>query len=653
MRTFVFGLLVLACCGNRYAFGGAIERDWLPVTSQDLQYKDVSGDPGAPAVLLYYADDIVYVSDYDQTESFYYRIKILTDAGKSYANVEIPQFPWTKIQDLETRSISPDGRITDFAAAPFDKVIVKSRNFKYQAKAFTFSDIAPGTIIEYKYKLHSSWTYCNQWILQHGLFAVKESFSFKHAGPWTMAFVVSGSDSKPVKDKDTYELELSNVAAFHPEDQMPPEENYKAAVRFFYSTNGSLPTKAFWTDQARLWSLSINNFIGNSRDIERESASTIGNATTNQEKLRRLYARSQQVRNLSYERERTQAEDKKEHIKENKSAADVLKHGYGTNFDINAFFVAMARAAGFDAYFSLVAGRGSRFFQLDYLDGEQFNGSLAAVTLNQKSEFFDPGTKFCPFGLIRWTHSETEGLEIGKNNWFYLTLPTTGQDDAEVFRNARGTLTADGTLKADVSITFQGLEAMERRLLALQTDESGRDRMMVAELMEWLPPQSTAHVTGSIGWDRTDSPLVITFAVQVPAYAATAGKRLLVPANLFPTRQKATFQYSARKYPVYFEYPFSEFDLSVIQLPEGYAVESIPSAVEKKMSFGQYVSGSKTTGNQIITNRSLVLREFLFDPEKYTELKGLFDAVVDGDGSQVVLRSASGAVSRANNGANH
>lgn len=330
-----------------------------------------------------------------------------------------------------------------------------------------------------------------------------------------------------------------------------------------------------------------------------------------------------------------------------------MKHGYGTNFDINAFFVAMARAAGFDAYFSLVAGRGSRFFQLDYLDGEQFNGSLAAVTLNQKSEFFDPGTKFCPFGLIRWTHSATEGLEIGKNNWFYLTLPTTGQDDAEVFRNARGTLTADGTLKADVSITFQGLEAMERRLLALQTDESGRDRMMVAELMEWLPPQSTAHVTGSIGWDRTDSPLVITFAVQVPAYAATAGKRLLVPANLFPTRQKATFQYSARKYPVYFEYPFSEFDLSVIQLPEGYAVESIPSAVEKKMSFGQYVSGSKTTGNQIITNRSLVLREFLFDPEKYTELKGLFDAVVDGDGSQVVLRSASGAVSRANNGANH
>jgi uncharacterized protein DUF3857/transglutaminase superfamily protein len=453
MRAFVFLLVMLACCGNQHAFGATIERDWLPVTRQDLQYREVSADPGASAVLLYYADDIIYVSDYDQTEFIYRRIKILTDAGKSYANVEIPQLPWVKIQDLETRSISPDGRITDFAAAPFDKVIVKSRNFKYMAKAFSFSDVAPGTIIEYKYKLHSSWTYCNQWILQHGLFAVRESFSFKHAGPWTMSFVVSGSDSKPVKSKDTYELELTSVPAFHPEDQMPPEENYKAAVRFFYSTKSNLPTKDFWTQQARLWSLSINNFIGNSRDVERESASAIGDATTDQEKLRRLYARAQQIRNLSYERERTQAEDKKEHIKENNSAADVLKHGYGTGFDINALFVAMARATGFDAYFVLVAGRGSRFFELAYLDGDQFNGSMAAVTLNKKSVLFDPGTNFCPFGLIHWTHSATEGLEIGKNNWFYLTLPTTAKDDAELFRNARGTLSEDGTLKAEVSLS--------------------------------------------------------------------------------------------------------------------------------------------------------------------------------------------------------
>jgi hypothetical protein len=645
MRKFVLLVLLLAFCGNSRAFG-AIAQDWLPVTSQDLQYKEVPGDSGAPAVLLYYSDDIVYVSDYDQTEFIYRRIKILSDAGKTYANVEIQQLPGTKIQDLEARSIRPDGRITDFAAAPFDKVIVKSRNFKYMAKAFTFSNVAPGTIIEYKYKLHSSWTYCNQWILQHGLFAVKESFSFKHAGPWTMSFVVSGSDSKPVKSNDTYELELSNVPAFHPEDQMPPEENYKAAVRFFYSTKSTLPTKDFWTEQARHWSFSINNFIGNSRDIDHESILTIGDASTEQDKLRRLYARAQQIRNLSYERERTQAEDKKEHIKENNSAADVLKHGYGTDFDINALFVAMARAAGFDAYFVLVAGRGSRFFELDYLDGDQFNGSMAAVTLNKKSVLFDPGTKFCPFGLIRWTHSATEGLEIGKNNWFYLTLPTITKDNAELFRNARGTLTQNGTLKAEVSISFQGVEAMERRLLGLQSDEAGRDKMMVDELMQWLPPQSSAHVTSSIGWDRSDSPLVITFAVQVPAYAATAGNRLLVPANLFPTRQKATFEHSIRKYPVYFAYPFSEFDLTVIQLPQGYKVESVPSAVEKKLPFGQYTSGSKSAENQIITNRSLMLNDFLYEPDKYIELKGLFDAVIDGDGSQVVLRSASGAVSQ-------
>lgn len=632
----VLAVLALVCTVR--AFATAPSEDWLPLTPQDLQFKQVPGDPAAAAVLLYYADYINYVSYRDQTEFIYRRIKILSNAGAEYANVQIPVLPWMKIQDLEARTIHPDGSITDFTAAPYDKLILKGRGFKVLAKAFTFPGVTPGTIIEYKYRLHTSWVDSNQWLLQHDLFAVDEHFSFKHPGI-AMSYVVNGSDAKPVQNPESYDLELTNVPAFHPEEQMPPDENYRASVSFFYSGWNSESAQSFWSQQAAEWSISINNFIGAFRNVARAASAGIGNASDPTEKLRRLYSRAQQVRNLTYERERTEAEEKKEKIRDNHTVADVLKHGYGTAFDVNALFVAMARASGFDASFVLVASRASRFFREDYLSGDQYDDSMAAVTLNGKTLFFDPGTRFCPFGLIRWTHSSTAGLEIGKQRWFYTTLPSTGPDNAEVFRNVRGTLQENGTLKGEVSLTFKGVEAMERRLLAAQTDTAGRDKIMETELKQWLPPQSTVKVTDSNGWEDSENPLVVSFAVEIPAYASAAGKRLLLPANLFPTNQKSTFEPRRRKYPIYFSYPFAEYDLTVIEIPKGYSVENMPAQTDKSEAYGQYRSGMKVADNQIIATRSLVMRDFLFRPEKYEELRGFFGAVENADTAQVVLHS--------------
>ena len=58
------------------AFGQ--KEDFLPITAQDLQIKDVPGAPGAAAIQLYFAD---YIDDTEQTEFFYQRIKILNDKG--------------------------------------------------------------------------------------------------------------------------------------------------------------------------------------------------------------------------------------------------------------------------------------------------------------------------------------------------------------------------------------------------------------------------------------------------------------------------------------------------------------------------------------------------------------------------------------------
>ncbi len=83
----------------------AQNQDWREITAQDREIKEVPGDPGASAIQLYYAD---YHDDNKGIQFFYHRIKILNDAGKQYANVEIPVEPLYRFIDLKARTIHPD-----------------------------------------------------------------------------------------------------------------------------------------------------------------------------------------------------------------------------------------------------------------------------------------------------------------------------------------------------------------------------------------------------------------------------------------------------------------------------------------------------------------------------------------------------------------
>src|SRR5262252_8125788 len=138
MRRFLLLSLALLLPGLCLADGPS--QGWVPLTSQELEMKEVPGNPGARAIQLYFAN---YISETDHSEFFYYRIKILKESGRSLANVEIPvpSYLGVKLQDLQARTIQPNGKIVDFTGTPFERVVVKGRGFKFLAETFTLPDV--------------------------------------------------------------------------------------------------------------------------------------------------------------------------------------------------------------------------------------------------------------------------------------------------------------------------------------------------------------------------------------------------------------------------------------------------------------------------------------------------------------------------------
>jgi len=62
--------------------------EWKPITPEELKMTAVPEAPGAPAVILY--QEVNRDDGRTAHENTYVRIKILTEEGRKYANVEIP-----------------------------------------------------------------------------------------------------------------------------------------------------------------------------------------------------------------------------------------------------------------------------------------------------------------------------------------------------------------------------------------------------------------------------------------------------------------------------------------------------------------------------------------------------------------------------------
>jgi hypothetical protein len=430
------------------------------------------------------------------------------------------------------------------------------------------------------------------------------------------------------------------MSPFESEGYMPPEEDYKPQVRFFYGGREVASAEKFWEDAGREWYEESESFIGRRREIAEEAARVIGAETDPMKKLRKLYARAQQIRNLSYERERTEQEEKKENLKPDQSATDVLVRGYGDREDVGRFFVALARAAGFDASVLRVSNRQERFFDRSVLSKAQLDWEIALVKEGGQNYFLDPGTRFCPFGLVRWMHTSTLALKLEKNGGTFIKVPAAGYDRAMLRRSADLALDPAGSLKGTLTVRFEGGEALERRLDALETDELGRREELEREAQDWLPAGAKLKLTGSEAWQESEGPLIATFAIEVPSYAISAGKRLIAPAFVFQSKQMEVFQHPERRYPVYFPYAYGESDTVAIKVPAGYTSETVPPRQSDSLSYATYLTTTEFDGTQLITHRVLQVNGIFFRVESYPDVRGFFLKVQAGDEQRAVLRTA-------------
>jgi hypothetical protein len=621
-------------------------------TKEELEMTSDPKAPGAAAVYLYREET---VDDTLHYHTYFERVKILTEKGKELATVHYPYERGDfKITNIEGRTIHPDGTVIPLTAKPSDLVDEKAAGHQINSMVFTLPDVEVGSILEYRLNVRydDNLVSSPNWIIQQPYFVHKAHYFFT---PPSFGYISNSrgdnlnrlmwavhADGKTTVVRDArgrYSFDITDVPAIPTEDWMPPLNSLIWEVKFYYTQYTSGPE--FWQNEGKRWAKEAEKFANPAKPLQQAAAGIVAANDTDEQKARKLYAAVMQLDNTSFSRQKSEAERKKEKIKAIKDAEDVWNQKSGTSDDLALLYIALARAAGLQAYPMEVVDRNRAVFDPDYLSINQLDDYLAIVVLGGKEVYLDPGQKDCPFGLLHWKHSYSAGLRLSATGAAPAETPASTYQQSVTTRVADLTIDADSNITGTVRFIMTGSEALHWRQLQLENDPEEVKKQFNESMRAYIPDGVQADFDHFLGIDDYNANL-IGFVKVSGNMGSVTGKRFFLPGSFFESRAKHPFvAEDKRLIPVDVHYPKLEQDEVTYRLPPGYSVESAPQATSLSWPGHALMKvSSSATGTTVDIHRVVAYNYTLLDPKEYGSLHDFYQKVASADQQQLVLTRA-------------
>jgi hypothetical protein len=410
----------------------------------------------------------------------------------------------------------------------------------------------------------------------------------------------------------------------------------------YYAPKVNKHPRTYWMDLGKEYHDLMKGEMKVNDDIRRAATEAIGDAATSEQKLERLFNFCRtKIKNITDDASGITVEQLMK-MKDNKSPADTLKRGYGTSTDIDSLFGALA--AGFEARYVRIGDRSRKFFDPSFTNPYFMRHWSIAVKVDGNWKFFDPGSTYVPFGMLRWQEEGIGALVTDQKEPAVIQTPVTPAEKSKQKRVAKLRLSEDGTLEGDIRIEYTGHFAVEMKEDADEETAEQRE----AKVRDGVKRRLGADVTDIKVESATDplKPFAYSYKVRVPGYAERTGKRLFIQPAFFQRNVGPLFPTSTRQHDIYFHYSWSEEDQVIIELPAGYALDN--AEAPSPMNFGE-VGGYDVTlqistdQKFLVYQRKLKFSGMIFPKATYPSLKKAFDAIHQQDNHAVTLKQGTAA----------
>lgn len=433
-------VITLPCIGQKKKKAPLPGEKILPamgvVTKEELKMTSCSFEEDAPAMKLFETQEVNFelysYGDTKLTTEYRTRIKIFNDKGYEYATVNIPYLTKKslgKIKELTAFVYTLDANdnisVQKLSKDDFFKQTVVG---KLGVIRFTFPNLKPGSVIEYKYtRLEQNFYDIDPWNIQDDIPSAYSSYVLITPQTSLLHYKLYGTDSLynlPLRKKNPAlqykSWYMEEVPAFKPEPLMTSRKDNQIRMAFYhYPVNTSIMKTI--TNPVFIWGM-VGEYMLQSPDFGGQIKKEISGTGKIIDTAKGLSTITEKIRYI-YQAVKRKFTGEKTLSREIGDIEDAWKQGSGTSGEINLVVLNLLGRLKITAYPMLVSTRQHGMIDKNFPNFGQLN-SMVVVAMVDDSNYYILDASIanqsieCPPAYIL----NREALLLRKNNvdWFMI-----------------------------------------------------------------------------------------------------------------------------------------------------------------------------------------------------------------------------------------
>lgn len=622
--------------------------DFGKVSKEDLQIKECSFDKSAEAYVIF--DVCEMYCSFFPTASYpvtmelerHVRIKIVTTKGQNHADIRIPYYSRSGAEEIknltaQTYNIDGSGNVT-LAKVEKGLVYEKKLDARFSEKVFTFPEVKPGSIIEYKYKLRSSWfNGLRNWYFQRSIpvqlsrvtidFPVEfEVRSMPYCG------LPYDRNDEDKGNRSIQKYTMLNIPALRDEPHISCDEDYLHRLepelvainipgrpRYPLTTTWPRIVRALMEDED--FGLQLKKEIPRTADLDAE----LMLQKTALEKMKTIYYYVRKYMEWN--------------TYDNIWALDGVKAAWkdkkGTSGEINLILVNLLKDAGINAHPVLVSTRENGRVKTLMPDVSQFDKVMAYVEADGKKYVMDATDKYTPYNLIPLSVSYSEGMVIEKPltfEWGWEAL----WEQKQMFRNTVfviGEIGNDDNINGSVTVSSAGYSRVDR----IADLKAGKEKFVEKYFRE---PNPGVKIDSVITENEDADTLELRQQFDFSMPVSTSGDYKYFRLNMFSGFEKNVFVADTRSSDIFFGANQLYTLTGNYAIPDNYEFDELPKSMKMIMPDTSIILTRilSQKNNEISVRITVEFRQPFYPIDSYPDFQEFYKQLFDILNEQIIIK---------------
>ncbi|EDM36588.1 hypothetical protein PBAL39_25010 [Pedobacter sp. BAL39] len=621
----------------------------------------VSGTDSAAAAVALFDVGTGWFEISPKTQDFVYvferhtRYKVINKTGYDVANLEIQLYRQSggesTLEYMDGAAYNMENGKMVVSKINKDAKFSEKQDKNYTLKKFTLPNVKEGTIVEFKYKMKSDFTFTlRPWYFQKEIPVLYSQYSVKIPEYLTYkstpgGFIYLNPTQEMVNDNFYYNGQrfdfsakkiqyiAENVPGLKDEMFVTTMDDYVSKIEFELNAT-KYPGQAYktftstWPEIVGLLQEDENfGTFTNKHGFNKTLLQTIVKNEKNPDSILNLV--------FKYVKNNIKWNGQESKYTSTTTPKNIFDKKSGNSADINLTVYALLREAGITVNPVLISTR-SNGQHPGFPMITKFDNVILQAKMGEKTVLLDATDKNHTPGLISYSNLNHAGfkIDLDAKNGGWISL-----DDEVLSRKAityNLLLDEEHKLSGKLFISSSNYEGLRRR-------NSYQAEATEAEFLKTYKsdkPGLSIKNYSVLNMDNPGEPLVESMDVDIEENIEEAGDLTYFTPLLFERTKENPFKLDERQFPVDFAYPFEETYRISVEYPKGYQIDKMPKSERMILpdNIASFTFIFAAEDGRMVLSSKITVPKAVYSAEEYHGLKELFMNIVRKQSEQIVLK---------------